>query len=261
MAGTAYSRLDAPAAVLAALAIWCCGSPGFADALAGSERAHLTRTVTLPPDAIVAVTASVGDITVSGWQQPDTQIDIERRAETSAGLERVQPVIEQADGRLTISALQAGDAFDRSTKTSIRIQTPSSTAFESISLLDGRISLTNLAHQTSALCRDGGISASKLRGAVRLETSTGDIKVDEATLDRTGFIRLRAFNGKVALQLASRPRDARILALTFNGTIASDIPLQMKDRFGPRFGEATLGNGEPMISIDVVTGNIEIKAP
>ena len=35
----------------------------------------------------------------------------------------------------------------------------------------------------------------------------------------------------------------------------------MKDTWGPRWGEATLGKGEPVISIDVITGTIEIKAP
>ena len=53
---------------------------------------------------------------------------------------------------------------------------------------------------------------------------------------------------------ASAP-SARLL----NGTIASDIPLTMKDTWGPRWGEATIGSGEPVISIDVVTGRIEIR--
>ena len=60
---------------------------------------------------------------------------------------------------------------------------------------------------------------------------------------------------------AERPTDARILALALNGPIASDIPLKTRDTWGPRWGEATLGKGEPVISIDVVTGSIEIKSP
>ena len=74
-----------------------------------------------------------------------------------------------------------------------------------------------------------------------------------------GLIRLRAFQGDVALTLESTPPDARILATTFNGRITSDIPLNAKDQFGVRFAETTLGRGEPVISIDVVTGNIEIR--
>ena len=55
------------------------------------------------------------------------------------------------------------------------------------------------------------------------------------------------------------PENARILAVTLNGQIRSDIPLTMKDQFGPRFGETTLGNGEPVMSLDVVKGDIAIS--
>jgi hypothetical protein len=73
------------------------------------------------------------------------------------------------------------------------------------------------------------------------------------------MLRLRVFNGPIRVSFDRTPPDARILALTFNGSIASDIPLAMKDKFGPRFGEATLGAGEPVMSIDVVTGDITIR--
>jgi hypothetical protein len=72
---------------------------------------------------------------------------------------------------------------------------------------------------------------------------------------------LRAFNGDVRLTLAERPADARIMALALNGSITSQIPLVMKDTWGPRWGETTLGKGEPVISLDVITGTIEIRSP
>jgi hypothetical protein len=76
-----------------------------------------------------------------------------------------------------------------------------------------------------------------------------------------GLLRLRAFNGDVRLELRERPADARVMALALNGTIQSTIPLTMRDTWGPRWAEATLGSGEPVISLDVITGKIEIKAP
>jgi DUF4097 and DUF4098 domain-containing protein YvlB len=76
-----------------------------------------------------------------------------------------------------------------------------------------------------------------------------------------GLLRLRTFNGDVRLTLAERPTDARVLALALNGSIESNLTLTMKDTWGPRWGEATLGKGEPVISIDVITGTIDIKVP
>ena len=74
-----------------------------------------------------------------------------------------------------------------------------------------------------------------------------------------GLLRLRSFNGDVRLTLAERPADARIMALALNGHVTSDIPLTRRDTWGPRWAETTLGKGEPVISLDVVTGLIDIK--
>jgi hypothetical protein len=78
-------------------------------------------------------------------------------------------------------------------------------------------------------------------------------------LSPRGLLRLRAFNGDVRLTLAEPPRDARVMALALNGTIQSTIPLTTRETWGPRWGETTLGNGEPVISLDVVTGRIELR--
>jgi len=80
-------------------------------------------------------------------------------------------------------------------------------------------------------------------------------------LSAGGVLRLRAFNGDLRLRLAERPADARILALALNGSVTSTIPLTMKNTWGPRWGEATIGAGEPVISLDVITGMIEIRSP
>jgi hypothetical protein len=72
-------------------------------------------------------------------------------------------------------------------------------------------------------------------------------------------MRLRVFNGPLRVRFARRPSSARILAVTFNGTLTSDIPLTKKDQFGPRFGETTIGAGDPTMSLDVVKGDITIS--
>ena len=80
----------------------------------------------------------------------------------------------------------------------------------------------------------------------------------QAELTRGGMMRLRVFNGPLRVRFARPPASGRILAVTFNGSITSDIPLTMKDKFGPRFGETTIGDGDPVMSVDVVKGDITI---
>ncbi len=127
-----------------------------------------------------------------------------------------------------------------------------------VQIVEGRFSLNGFSGSITADVRRGPIEAVELQGEVRLETGIGDVIADQMRLTPQGLLRLRAFNGDVRLTLAEKPVDARILALALNGSIKSDIPLQMKDTWGPRWGEATLGKGEPVISIDVITGTIEI---
>jgi DUF4097 and DUF4098 domain-containing protein YvlB len=87
------------------------------------------------------------------------------------------------------------------------------------------------------------------------------VTLTDTRLSENGLVRLRSFNGDVRLSLAERPVDARIMALALNGHVKSDIPLKTRNTWGPRWGETTLGKGEPVISLDVVTGMVEIKSP
>lgn len=225
------------------------------------DTARFIRTLTLSPGVPLSVEATVGDITITGWDRPETSVEILRRAPTAARLAAVEPAIVETDRGTMIRVVQPEAGMDRSITSMIRISLPSTSALGSVTVLDGRIVLTNLTGGISANSRDGSIAANRLSGTIRLETQTGDITLDNATLSPDGLIRLRAFNGQIKVHFARRPENARILAVTFNGTISSELPLTMKDRFGPRFGEATIGAGSPVVSIDVVTGNIQIKSP
>ncbi len=213
----------------------------------------LSRTIALPPGTPISIDSTVGDVDIRGWDKPELTIDIDAPA-------GVEPRVDEGPGAIRISAIQPGGAMDRTVRTRIGIRAPAKATFEAVRLLDGRLTIVGLSGAITADVRQGGIEASRIGGRVRLETGFGDVTVESATLDPAGLLRLRAFNGNVRLTFARPPADARILALTFNGRIQSEIPLARREAFGPRFGEATLGKGEPVVSIDVITGDIVIAS-
>jgi hypothetical protein len=215
--------------------------------------AIVVRTIPLPPDSVVSIESTVGDVDIRGWERRELAIEIDAP-------DGVVPQIVEGPSSVRIAAVQAGGAMDRSRRTRIAIRAPSGAVFEAVRLLDGRLTLDSLTGAVNADVRQGSIEASRVAGRLRLETGFGDVKVERATLDADGLLRLRAFNGGVRLTFARTPADARILALTFNGRIESEIPLTRRERFGPRFGEATLGNGRPIVSIDTITGDIVIAS-
>ena len=220
-----------------------------------------SRTVPLPPGRVLSVEITIGAIKVEGSTRTDAAIDVVRHAPTPEGLARIPVEIVEDEKEIRIRGIQAESGTDAAYRTDVTLKVPHAAVIGSIKVLEGRVSLQSLDGAVTADIRRGPIDAVGLAGTMRLETGIGNVTADRMRLSADGLLRLRAFNGNVTLTLAERPRDARILALALNGTIASAIPLNRKDTWGPRWSEATLGAGEPVISIDVVTGRIEIKAP
>lgn len=211
----------------------------------------LAAAVTFPagPGTRITVELGAGDVRVVAEDRADVVVDAQGAAATAEG------------ERIVVRAPDAAGPPDRSARARVTLRVPAAITIEAIRIIDGEVTLEGVTGSVAADVRQGGIRASQVSGVLRLETGFGDVVVERATLSPKGLLRLRAFNGNVRLTLAAMPANARILALTFNGTIESNLALTRKESFGPRFAEATFGTGEPLISIDSVTGKVVIRAP
>lgn len=219
---------------------------------------RVQRTVPLPPGATIVVEASNAVVRIVGSARDDLGIHVERVAPTAADLATFPVVIDADDRRVRLAVRQPGT--DARLRATIRLDVPMRAHVEAVRVDEGGLDVTDFSGTLGADLRRGAIAATRVGGVLRLETGIGDIDVRQARLDPAGLIRLRTFNGDVRLALDETPQDARLMALALNGTITSAIPLTTKTAWGPRWGEATLGRGEPVVSIDVVTGDIRITA-
>lgn len=239
-----------PAALVLCVAV---AAPAFADT---TER--FVRTFTLAAETPIRIDATIADVTITGSERRDVAIEILRRAPSAADFERYPVTVDEGGGALRIGVVQTDDGRDPQLKTEIAVSVPAGTRLERLRVFEGRVRLTNLHGSSDVDLRRGAIEAANIGGRVRLESGIGSVDVRDAHLTAGGMMRLRVFNGPLSIQFARRPDNGRILAVTFNGSISSDIPLTMKDRFGPRFGETTLGDADPVMSLDVVKGDIAI---
>ena len=234
-------------------------------AVAPAAKAEATerhaQTVSLPPAKTLSIEITIGSVKIEGSDRPDAEIIVERHAPAAAQLARIPLTINDTPERVIVRALQTENTTDPAFKADVTVRLPRAAAIDHVQVVEGRIAIEGFSGRISADIRRGPIDGKDLSGTLRLETGIGSVSVAGARLSENGLLRLRSFNGDVRLSLAARPVDARILALALNGQIKSDIPLTIRDTWGPRWGEATLGKGEPVISIDVVTGSIEIKSP
>jgi DUF4097 and DUF4098 domain-containing protein YvlB len=219
------------------------------------------KTVALPPGKPLSIEVTAGAVRIEGWDKADAEITIERRAPSAPDLLRFPVVIDDTAARVSVRAVQADGATDAALRADVVVRVPRSATIDRVQVFEGRIAINGFAGTLNADIRRGPIDGRDVAGTLRLEAGIGSVVVSGARLSAHGLLRLRAFNGDVRLTLAERPADARIMALALNGQVKSEIPLTMRETWGPRWGEATLGKGEPVISLDVVTGTVEIKIP
>jgi hypothetical protein len=218
-----------------------------------------TRTFAWSAEKTLVLDLTIGEVRVLGSDRDDVEVAVQRTAPTSEALAQVTLEVEDTPARVTLRAVQPGGNTDPAFRTDVVIRVPSRAVIERLRVVEGKLTVEKFAGALTADVRRGPIDATDVSGTLRLETSIGAITLKNARLTAGGLLRLRAFNGDIRLQMPGPPADARILALALNGTIRSDIPLTTRDTWGPRWSEATLGAGEPVISMDVVTGKIEIR--
>lgn len=219
---------------------------------------RVSRSVPMTAGGAIRVDATIADLTITASDRRDVQIDVERRAPARADLARFPVAIDTTGEGLHVSVVQHDDGRDSRLKATIRIVAPAAAAFPLVRVFEGRVRIANVRSAADVDLVRGSIEATSISGRVRLESGLGGIDVRDAELAADGMLRLRVFNGPLRLRFDHPPTNARILAVTLNGGITSDIPLAMKDRFGPRFGEATIGSGDPIVSLDVVKGDISL---
>lgn len=216
------------------------------------------RTVPLTQGKALTIDVTIGTVRIDGWDKDDAEIVVERHAPTAPLLSRLPLSIDDTPSRVTVTARQR-DGTDPAYRADVTVRVPRGALIELVQVVEGRVVLNGLGGSVTAAVRRGPIEGRDVSGAVRLSCEMGSIALTGATLSSTGVLRLRTFNGDIRLTLAATPANARVMALALNGTIRSDIPLTSRDTWGPRWSEATLGTGEPVISLDVVNGTIDIK--
>ena len=227
-----------------------------ASAAYGEVTDRQSRTVRVPAGGAVRVDLTVGDVTVTLSNGPDLVIDATRHAPTTDDLVRMPFEVDTGHPVVRIAGVQQNLGRDAALRTDLAIALPAGVPVEAIRVFEGRVRLTGLRDGVDVDLTRGSVEATGLGGKVRLETELGSIEVRQPDLTPGGMLRLRVFNGTVRVRTARPPANARVLAVVFNGTLKSDWPLTLKDRFGPRFGEATYGTGDPVVSVDVVKGDI-----
>lgn len=220
---------------------------------------RLDRTVPLAPGQAIAVRVPHGRVRITGRAgRGDVHVVVERRAASPDLLASTAVALAADATGVRLDTAPGPAASSRAVTAEVTVEVPADATIDPVTLDEGRLDLTGLTGAVRAMVAQGPIRAADMAGVVRLETTIGSVVLTGARLVAGGLIRLRAFNGDIRLGFAAPPEDARIMALALNGTISSSVPLTTRNAWGPRWGEASIGAADRVVSLDVVTGTIHI---
>jgi hypothetical protein len=239
----------------AAWALLCCALA--AEATAATDRQ--ARTFAWRAGRALAIEITSGAIRIEGSRRDNVELAIQRTAPTTHGLADLAVAVDETPERVSVRIVQPAGRTDAAFTSDLVVRVPADADLALVRIGEGRLVVQRFNGRLSADVRRGPIEATDVSGTLRLETGIGTLTVSQARLVPDGLLRLRAFNGDVRLQLPAPPANARVLALALNGHIRSDLPMTTRESWGPRWSEATLGTGEPVISVDVVNGSIDIQ--
>ena len=224
---------------------------------------RISRTVALTALRSIRVDATVADVTIAASERTDLAVEDLRRAPTAADLRAFRPSSKRRAKRS-----ESPRCRRRRTRCTTESRHPCPGAGRGAIRRRSRVRRTGSHHRAAQRLRRRDKAGQDRSNRGRRSRQARERRwqhrckgsVADARRHAAGCASSTAQSVSASKNNDRTPPDARILALTFNGSIASDIPLAMKDTFGPRFGEATLGAGEPVMSIDVVTGDITIRS-
>jgi hypothetical protein len=224
----------------------------LAAASVSAQSGRVARTFPASPVKPIEIRVASGSVEIRGEDRADISVGVER----SAGVLSSEVVAEREE-RIIVD-VRPGTGANVEAPVKVTVLAPRATPIQFVHVADGDVSLSRWRGSVQVKVERGAIVAEDVAGIVRLETGSGDITVRQAVLPRDGLLRCRTLTGHVDIDFAQIPADARILLMTMSGTVTTDLPVTDKEEFGGRLKEGKLGNGQPLLSIDAVRGNLTV---
>jgi hypothetical protein len=226
-------------------------------AVLGATRDSQARSFPAMPVKPLDIRVPEGSVTIRGEERTDISIVVERELPDPSLAASWPVIIEEAEDHLAVHVLAPPPA-GQGIAVKVTVLAPRATPVRLVEIGSGELLVSGSRGLVTATVERGSISGSDIAGILRLETSSGDIRLTRFELRRDGLLRCRTLNGNIAIGLSTPPADARVLLLTMGGTVTSDLPVADRAGFGGRLKEGLIGNAQPLLSLDAVRGNLTV---
>jgi DUF4097 and DUF4098 domain-containing protein YvlB len=231
--------------------------------LAASAAAQYTedfhRTVPLTPNGRVSLENINGNVTITGWDRNEVQIDAVKKANEQQKLAEARIEVDAGSDSVRIRTRYPEHHTNNDPATvTYELHVPRGARLDEISLVNGSLEVSQVSGDIRTNLVNGSTKVHDLAGRGEFSAVNGAIHAVYTSLSSVSDIRLKSVNGAVVLGLPSSP-NADVSVSTVNGGISTDFPLVVQGKFMGKRLDGKLGNGGTRIEISNVNGSVHIK--
>ena len=231
-------------------------------ALAASASAQVTeefhRAAPLSANGRVSLDNVNGNVTITGWERNEVQIDAVKKASNQQKLDEARIEVDTTSDSVHIrTRYPEGHTNNNPATVTYELHVPRVARLDSINLVNGSLNISKVSGDIKAELVNGKTTVHDLAGRAELSSVNGTIDAFYRSLDNVRGIELKSVNGSVRLGLPASP-NADVSVSTVNGGITTDFPLQVQGKFMGRHIDGKLGNGGTRIEISNVNGSVHI---
>jgi DUF4097 and DUF4098 domain-containing protein YvlB len=225
-----------------------------------SEEFH--QSYAISPTGAFGLSNVNGDVKIVGWDRSEVRVDAVKTADTRERLDELKIEVEATSDRVYVRTKYPENSGSRGrgshAAVTYTISMPRSARIDKVSLVNGALTVDNVAGDINASTVNGEITASGPGGTVDLSSVNGRIQTTLSRLDPARTVALKTVNGEVRLVLPGNP-SANIKASSLNGDITNDFGLTMvRGEHVGRTLEGQIGAGGAAIQLKTVNGKIAV---
>ena len=216
------------------------------------------RTVPLSTSGRVSLANVNGNVTITGWERNEVQIDAVKKASNQQKLDEAKIEVDAGSDYVRIRTRYPENHTNNNPATvTYELHVPRGARLDSLDLVNGSLNVSQVSGDIRSSLVNGKTSVHDLAGRAELSSVNGTIDAYYRSLENVRDIELKSVNGSVRLGLPTFP-NADVSVSTVNGGITTDFPLTVQGKFMGRHISGRLGNGGTRIEISNVNGSVHI---
>src|SRR5450755_102109 len=230
----------------------------FAVSAAAQVTQDFHRTVPLSSTGRVSLENINGNVTVTGWERNEVQIDAVKKARDQQKLDEARIEVDASSDSVRIQTkYPEGHNNNNPATVTYELHVPRQAHLDHIDLVNGSLTVSQVNGDIDGSLINGKTDLRDLSGRLTVSAVNGTITANYRSLDNVEEIHLKSVNGAINLGLPASP-NAEVSASTVNGGITTDFPLQVKGKFMGHRLDGTLGSGGTRIELSNVNGSIRL---